>query len=50
MELLVTHSHAHADHIQGDEAFIGQPNTTVVGPDLSSVQSFYGLSPGPQIL
>ena len=47
MELLVTHSHSHADHIQGDEAFIGQPNTTVVGPDLSSVQSFYGFESWP---
>lgn len=47
MELLVTHSHSHADHIQGDEAFSGQPNTTVVGPSLSSVQSFFGFEPWP---
>ncbi len=47
LELLVTHSHSHADHIQGDEAFEGRPNTTVVNPSLSAVQSFFGFASWP---
>jgi hydroxyacylglutathione hydrolase len=47
LELLVTHSHAHGDHVQGDGQFSGEPNTTVVGTGVSAVQSFFGFTDWP---
>ncbi|MFT4512811.1 MAG: hydroxyacylglutathione hydrolase [Planctomycetota bacterium] len=47
LDLIVAHSHSHGDHRQGDGQFIGQPNTTVVGSSLNSVQSFYGFTSWP---
>ena len=47
IELLVTHSHSHADHTQGDGDFANQPYTTLVGTSLSSVQSFFGFQSWP---
>jgi len=50
MQLLVTHSHAHGDHIGGDPQFTGQPNTTVVGTKVEDVQSFFGIRDWPNQL
>jgi hydroxyacylglutathione hydrolase len=47
IELIVTHSHAHGDHVQGDGQFAGKPDTTVVGTSQSSVANFFGISPWP---
>jgi glyoxylase-like metal-dependent hydrolase (beta-lactamase superfamily II) len=47
LDLVVAHSHSHGDHRQGDGQFVGQPNTTVVGTSLGSVQSFFGFSSWP---
>ena len=47
MQLLVTHSHAHGDHIGGDSQFAGQPNTTVVGTKVEDVQKFFGITDWP---
>jgi glyoxylase-like metal-dependent hydrolase (beta-lactamase superfamily II) len=47
MKLLVTHSHAHGDHIGGDSQFAGQPGTTVVGTKLADVQGFFGITDWP---
>ncbi|MCA9290689.1 MAG: MBL fold metallo-hydrolase [Phycisphaerales bacterium] len=47
IDLVVTHSHGHGDHVQGDSQFIGQPNTTVVGISQSAVASFFGISNWP---
>lgn len=47
IELIVTHSHGHGDHTNGDSQFNGQPNTTVVGTSQSSVANFFGISPWP---
>ena len=47
IELIVTHSHAHGDHVQGDGQFQGQPNTTVVGLGTSQVISFFGIADWP---
>lgn len=47
LDLVVAHSHSHGDHRQGDGQFVGQPNTTVVGTSLGSVQSFFGFSNWP---
>lgn len=47
-ELVVAHTHAHADHVAGDGQFAGRADTTVVGVDLASVQSFFGFSQWPE--
>jgi hydroxyacylglutathione hydrolase len=47
-ELVVAHSHAHGDHIAGDGQFAGRPGTTVVGTDLDSVRSFFGIADWPE--
>jgi glyoxylase-like metal-dependent hydrolase (beta-lactamase superfamily II) len=47
-ELIVAHTHAHGDHIAGDGQFVGRADTTVVGVDLPSVQSFFGFSHWPE--
>jgi len=50
MQVLVTHSHAHGDHIGGDAQFAGQPNTTVVGTKVEDVQSFFAIRDWPNQL
>jgi hydroxyacylglutathione hydrolase len=50
MQVLVTHSHAHGDHIGGDAQFAGQPNTTVVGTKVEDVQGFFGIRDWPNQL
>lgn len=47
IQLIVTHSHSHGDHIAGDNQFLGQPNTTVVGTSLPAVQHFFGITAWP---
>ena len=46
IQLVVAHLHSHGDHTAGDSQFNGQPNTTVVGTSLSSVQNFFGWTAG----
>ncbi len=48
IELIVAHSHAHGDHVQGDSQFQGQPNTTVVGLSPTAVATFFGISNWPE--
>jgi hydroxyacylglutathione hydrolase len=45
--LIVAHTHAHRDHISGDEELKALPNTTVVEPRASAVQTFFGLRNWP---
>src|SRR5688572_14029397 len=47
IELIVTHSHAHGDHVAGDPQFEGQPFTTVVGTSVQAVSTFFGINPWP---
>ncbi|MEM7229592.1 MAG: MBL fold metallo-hydrolase [Planctomycetota bacterium] len=47
IELIVTHSHGHGDHVAGNAQFSGQPNTTVVGNSQSSVKNFFGITNWP---
>jgi len=47
IQLVVAHTHAHGDHVSGDSAFSGQPNTTVVGKSTSAVSNFFGISNWP---
>ena len=46
-ELIVAHSHGHADHVAGDCQFTGRPATTIVGSDRAAVQAFFGLASWP---
>ena len=39
--LIVAHTHAHRDHISGDEQLKALPHTTLVGPKTSAVQAFF---------
>jgi len=45
--LVVAHSHSHGDHVAGDTAFRGRPNTTVVGLKFTDVAEFFGIRKWP---
>jgi glyoxylase-like metal-dependent hydrolase (beta-lactamase superfamily II) len=45
--LIVAHTHAHRDHIGGDEQLKALPNATVVEPNVSAVQAFFGFHDWP---
>ena len=47
IQLVVSHSHSHGDHTQGDSQFVGQPNTTVVGTSVTAVINFFGFANWP---
>lgn len=47
IELVVVNSHAHGDHLQGNGLFDGQPNTTVVSPNVGALSSFFGIGTWP---
>lgn len=42
-DLVVAHSHGHADHVAGDGQFAGRPHTTVVGHSPEAVRAFFAL-------
>jgi hydroxyacylglutathione hydrolase len=43
IQLIVSHTHGHGDHVAGDSQFNGKPNTTVVGISQTSVKNFFGI-------
>jgi len=45
--LVVSHTHGHHDHRDGDPQFTGHPRATVVGHTADEVRSFYGFSEWP---
>jgi hydroxyacylglutathione hydrolase len=47
IDVVVTHSHSHGDHVGGDGFFKGLPGVTVVGTNTSDVQSFFGFDSWP---
>jgi hydroxyacylglutathione hydrolase len=47
-DLLVAHTHSHADHMFWDGQFAERPRTIVVGGDLDEVVAFYGLRNWPE--
>lgn len=47
IDLVVTHSHSHGDHVGGDSQFAGVPGATVVGTSVSAVQAFFGIDAWP---
>ncbi len=48
IELVVAHSHAHADHVAGDSFFVGKPGTRVVARDTTSVRLFFNVRQWPE--
>jgi hydroxyacylglutathione hydrolase len=40
--LLVLHTHAHGDHVAGDEQFAGRPDTVLVDAGLSNARAYFG--------
>jgi hydroxyacylglutathione hydrolase len=46
--LVVAHTHAHGDHISGDAQMKTLPNTTVIAPNVSAVQTFFGFKNWPE--
>ncbi len=47
LELIVAHSHAHADHVAGDSLFRAKPSVTVVGRDTAAVRVFFKIAHWP---
>ncbi len=47
LDVIVTHSHSHGDHVAGDGQFSGEPNTTVVGLSSFAVRNFFGFTSWP---
>lgn len=46
-DLVVAHTHAHGDHVAGDDLFSERPRTRVVAPALPAVRKFFGLGDWP---
>ncbi len=47
MHLVVTHSHAHGDHIAGDKQFEGLPNVTFIPAAAAEITKAFGINPFP---
>lgn len=47
LPLIVSHTHSHGDHVQGDVEFASRPNTTVVGLGPGNVSTFFGFQDWP---
>jgi hydroxyacylglutathione hydrolase len=47
IQLIVSHTHAHGDHVFNDGQFTGKPNTTVVGLTQTAVKNFFGIVTWP---
>ena len=47
LPILVTHSHAHGDHVGGDGQFQGQSGVTVVGTSVNAVSAAFGFASWP---
>jgi hydroxyacylglutathione hydrolase len=45
--LIVAHSHSHGDHVAGDSQFRGQPNVTLVEPNLEATRHFFEIDRWP---
>src|SRR5208283_1238599 len=45
--LIVAHSHGHDDHIAGDPQFRSVPGVTLIGTDVKSVQTAFGIHSWP---
>ncbi len=48
IQLIVAHTHAHGDHISGDDQFKTVPQVVLIPPNLKAVQSFFGIKNWPE--
>jgi len=48
IQLIVSHSHGHGDHVAGNSQFVGQPNVTMTGTSQTAVKNFFGIANWPQ--
>lgn len=48
IKLVVAHSHAHGDHIAGDEELAARPDTTVIGHSPREVAEFFRIRAWPE--
>jgi len=48
VELIVAHTHKHADHFAADVQFQGKPKTTVIGLEVEDLKNFYTISNWPE--
>lgn len=46
-DLLVVHTHGHADHTAGDVQFVHRTDTKVIGAEVEEVKEFFGLRDWP---
>jgi glyoxylase-like metal-dependent hydrolase (beta-lactamase superfamily II) len=47
IHLLVMHSHAHGDHIAGDDQFLNKPNITFVPAKVAELEKAFAIKPYP---
>jgi hydroxyacylglutathione hydrolase len=47
LPLIVAHTHAHGDHISGDQQLKALADTTVVDPNVAAVRTFFGIRDWP---
>ncbi|RZA27177.1 MAG: MBL fold metallo-hydrolase [Proteobacteria bacterium] len=47
IDFIVSHTHAHGDHVAADSQFVGQPHTRLIGAKIPEFTSFYGLKNWP---
>src|SRR5215831_17508317 len=45
--LVVTHTHGHGDHVQGDKGFDGMPNVTMVAAAVPAIQKAFAIDNWP---
>jgi hydroxyacylglutathione hydrolase len=48
IELIVTHSHGHGDHVSGDKGFAGMPNVTFVAATPEALQKAFAIANWPE--
>ncbi len=48
VELIVSHSHGHGDHVAGDRQFEDRENTVVVGNNVEAVRAMFGIPDWPR--
>jgi hydroxyacylglutathione hydrolase len=48
--LVVTHSHAHSDHVAGDKQFQGQPNVRFIPATIEAAKKEFGITTWPETI
>ncbi|MDC0720492.1 MBL fold metallo-hydrolase [Nannocystis sp. bb15-2] len=48
IELIVGNTHAHGDHVAGNNSFVGDAGTTIIGIGEAAVRQFFGIDGWPE--